>query len=149
VTDRQAYVRRQTIISIVITMAISAGFFLLVFRGTDPIAVWAPDNLALDFLPQSGAAAFMAALMPALQARRAISSGQPAHPSPTVTPIVIRAVVFTLLALGLAGVVIAGLLKSGIAVFPWATAFAIKVAYGALLGLIITPPAVRAVLTKG
>jgi hypothetical protein len=147
--DAGAYVRKQTLISILITMAISAGFFLLVFGSTNPIAVWAPDNLALDFLPQSGAAAFMAALMPALQTRAAIIKGTLPGTPPTARSIVVRAIGLALLALGLGGCVI-GLLKlSGIAVFPWATAFAIKVAYGALLGLIITPPAVRAVLPKG
>jgi hypothetical protein len=49
----------------------------------------------------------------------------------------------------LAGCVIVLLKASGITVFPRSTAFAIKVAYGALLGLIITPPALRAVLPKG
>jgi hypothetical protein len=38
---------------------------------------------------------------------------------------------------------------TGIAIYSWATAFAIKVAFGAMLGLVATPPAVRAVLTKG
>ncbi|MCO5794862.1 MAG: hypothetical protein HEQ21_18765 [Blastomonas sp.] len=148
-TDRRAYLRKQTIISIVITMAISAGFFLLVFGRTDPIAVWGPDNLALDFLPQSGAASFMAALMPALQTRSAIAKGTLPGTPPSVESIVLRAVMLAVLALALGGGVIGLLTLSGIAVFPWTTAFAIKVAYGALLGLIITPPAVRAVLMRG
>jgi hypothetical protein len=148
-TDPAAYVAKQTLISVVITMAISAAFFLAVFGGTDPIAVWAPDNLALDFLPQSGAASFMAALVPALQARAAIAKGTLPGTAPTIGSIVFRAIMLALLALGLAGIIIALLKVSGIAQFAWATAFAIKVAYGALLGLIITPPAVRAVLPKG
>lgn len=148
-TDPRGYVRKQTMISVVITMAISAGFFLLVFGSIDPIAVWAPNNLALDFLPQSGAAAFMAALVPALQARAAIAKGQLPGTPPSVRSIVVRAILLALLALGLAGVVIGTLKLSGIATFDWTAAFAIKVAYGALLGLIITPPAVRAALTKG
>ena len=147
--DPRGYVRKQTLISIVITMAISAGFFLLIFGRTNPIAVWAPHNFALDFLPQSGAAAFMAALMPALQTRAAIVKGTLPGTPPTVRSIVVRAIMLALLALGLAGVVIGVLKLSGIATFAWGTAFAIKVAYGALLGLVITPPAVRAVLTKG
>ncbi|GGB56566.1 hypothetical protein [Blastomonas aquatica] len=148
-TDPKAYVRRQTLFSMVITMAISAGFFLLIFGTTDPIAVWAPHNLALDFLPQSGAASFMAALMPALQTRSAIAKGALPGTAPSVGSIVVRAIMLALLALGLAGIVIGVLQFSGAASFAWGTAFAIKVAYGALLGLLITPPAVRAVLTKG
>ncbi|MFN3820541.1 hypothetical protein [Blastomonas sp.] len=148
-TDPAAYVRKQTLISILITMAISAGFFLAVFGQTNPIAVWAPDNLALDFLPQSGAASFMAALMPALQTRAAMTKGKLPGTAPTVRSIVVRAILLALAALGLAAVVIGALTLSGVASFAWGTAFAIKVAYGALLGLLITPPAVRAVLTKG
>lgn len=148
-TDTRAYVRRQTLISMVITMAISAGFFLLIFGTTDPISAWAPDNLALDFLPQSGAASFMAALMPALQTRAAMTKGKLPGTPPTVRSIVVRAIGLALLALGLAGVVIAALQLSGVASFAWGTAFAIKVAYGALLGLLITPPALRAVLKQG
>lgn len=148
-TNPREYVRKQTITSIVITMAISAGFFMLVFGSTDPIAVWAPDNLALDFLPQSGAAAFMAALVPALQTRAAIAKGKLPGTATSIASIVVRAIMLALLALGLAGVVIVALKLSGIAVFPWGPAFAIKVAYGALLGLIITPLAVRALLPKG
>lgn len=147
--DTRAYVRKQTLISIIITMAISAGFFLLIFGTTDPIAVWAPDNLALDFLPQSGAASFMAALMPALQTRAAIAKGRlPGTPS-SVRSIVVRAIMLALLGLGMAGIVIVALKLSGVASFAWGPAFAIKVAYGAMLGLVITPPAVRAVLKQG
>lgn len=148
-TNNRAYLRKQTLISIVITMAISAGFFLLIFGSTNPIAVWAPHNLALDFLPQSGAASFMAALMPALQTRAAIAKGKLPGTPPSVRSIVVRAIMLALLALGLAGIVIGALQLSGIATFAWGTAFAIKVAYGALLGLVITPPAVRAVLKQG
>lgn len=147
--DPRLHVRKQTLISIVITMAFSAGFFLVVFGRTDPIAVWAPDNLALDFLPQSGAASFMAALMPALQTRAAMAKGILPGTPPNVGSIVLRAVTLAVLALALGGCVIGLLTLIGIAVFPWATAFAIKVTYGALLGLIITPPAVHAVLLRG
>lgn len=148
-TDPRTFVRKQTLISIVISMAISAVFFMLVFRSGNPIAVWAPDNLAFDFLPQSGAAAFMAALMPALQARAAIAKGQLHGTMPTIVSIVTRAIVLAVLALVLAGCVIVLLKFSGVAVFPRSTVLAIKVAYGALLGLIITPPALRAVLPEG
>jgi len=147
--EARGYVRRQTLISIVITMAISAGFFLAVFGRTDPIAVWAPDNLALDFLPQAGAASFMAALMPALQTRAAMIKGKLPGTPPTVRSIVVRAIMLALLALGLAGMAIGALQLNGIATFAWGTAFAIKVAFGALLGLIITPLALRSVLTRG
>ena len=147
--EPSAFLRKQTLISVVISMAISAAFFMMVFRSDNPVAVWAPDNLAFDFLPQSGAAGFMAALMPALQARAAIAKEHSYGAAPAITSIVIRALALTVIALILAGCVIVLLKASGITVFPRSTAFAIKVVYGALLGLIITPPALRAVLPKG
>lgn len=145
----RAFVRKQTLISICITIAISTGFFLLVFRLGAPVHVWQPDYLALDFLPQSVIAAFMAGLMPALQTRKAIVRGDIASTAPAVRAIVLRALLCALLGLGLAGLVI-GLLKvSGVAVFPWGTAFAIKLAYGGMLGLLVTTLALRAILNKG
>jgi hypothetical protein len=147
--DPRTFVRKQTLVSVVISMAISAVFFVLVFHGIDTVAVWSPDNLALDFLPQSGLASFMAALMPALQARSAIAKGQLPGDLPSVRSIAVRALLLAGMALLLAGAIMALLKISGIAAFPYNTAFAIKVAYGAFLGLIITPPALRAVLPKG
>lgn len=141
-----AYVRKQTLISMIISMAFSAAFFLLIFRNAGPVEVWEPDFLAFDFLPQSGIASLMAALVPALQTRTAIARGQLPGNVPTIRSVVVRAFAFALLGLGLAGMVIAVLKASGTSVFPWETAFAIKVGYGAFLGLFITPWAVRAAL---
>lgn len=144
-----AYVRKQMITSIIISMAVSAAFFLLVFRMTDPIAIGAPDNLALDFLPHTGFASFLAAFIPALQTRAAMARGELPGKAPGVMSVLLRAILFAVIGLGFAGLIIAVLNASAIATFSWSTAFAIKIAYGALLGVIITPPAVRAVLAKG
>lgn len=141
-----AYVRKQTTISIVISMAFSAAFFLLIFRTAGPVEIWEPDFLAFDFLPQSVMASLMAALMPALQTRAAMTRGELLGQVPTIKSVVLRAFMFALLGFGLAGIVIAILQVSGIAVLAWGTAFVIKVIYGGLLGIVITPLAVRAVL---
>lgn len=144
-----AFVRKQTAISICITMAISTGFFLAVFRMGTPVHVWQPDYLALDFLPQSIIASFMAGLMPALQTRAAILRGDVVATAPATRTIALRALLLALLGLAIAGLVIALLKASGIAVFPWAAAFAIKVGYGGLLGLLVTTLSLRAILNKG
>lgn len=141
-----AYVRKQTLISMTISMAFSAAFFWLIFRNAGPVEVWEPDFFALDFLPQSGIASLMAALVPALQTRTTIGRGQLLGNVPTIRSVVVRALAFALLGLGLAGMVIGVLKASDVSVFPWGTAFAIKVAYGAFLGLCVTPWAVRAAL---
>lgn len=142
------YVGKQTVVSIIISMAFSAAFFLLIFRNAGPVEVWEPDFLALDFLPQSGIASLMAALVPVLQTRTAMARGQLPGNIQSIRSVVVRAFLFALLGLGLAGLVIAMLNVSGATVFPSQTAFAIKVAYSAFLGLFITPWAVRAVLGK-
>lgn len=148
-TDVRTFTRNQTIISMIISMALSAAFYILVFGGTDPVTIMAPDNFALDFLPQSVLASFMAALMPALQARSAMTKGKLPGSPPAAGVVFRRAVIFALLALGLAGIAIGLLAISDIASLSRNAAFAVKVAYGALLGLVFTPPALRAVLSKG
>lgn len=139
------YVQKQTIISVIVSMAFSAAFFLLIFRNAGPVEIWAPDFLAYDFLPQSAFASLMAALVPALQTRSAILLGEMSGNTPTISSVVRRAFLFALFGLGLAGIVIAVLKLSGVTVCAWSTAFALKVAYGGLLGVIITPCAVRTI----
>ncbi len=144
-----AHIRTSTLISVVISMAISAAFFFLVFGKKPLIAVFAPDNLALDFIPQTLAAGFMAALMPALQTRAKIVSGILAGAPPVAKPIVARAVLLAVASLALAAAVTGLLWLGGIATLPWGSALALKIVYGGLLGLIITPIALRAILPRG
>ncbi len=141
-----AYLRRQTIISIIVSAVFSAVFFLLIYRNPGPVAVWAPDYLALDFVPQSALASLMAALVPGLQTRSAVARGNLAGTVPTARSIVLRALLCALLGLGVAVIIIAALWISGVVVVPWATAFAIKTAYGGLLGRVVTPRALRPLL---
>ena len=148
-TDRDAYLRRQTLISVVISMAISAVFFFAVFRNNDPIAIWAPDHLAFDFLPQSVAASFMAALVPALQARAAIAKGIFPGVAPSIASVALRAILLAALSAGLAGCFIALFAAAGLTSLAWSTALAMKIAYGAMLGLVVTPVAVHAILKRG
>jgi membrane-associated PAP2 superfamily phosphatase len=140
------YVLKKTRVSVFVSMAFSAVFFLLVFRDSGSVEIWAPDYLAFDFLPQSAAASLMAALVPALQTRAAMLRGELPGIAPTTSFEVRRAFLFMLLGLALAGIVISILKVSSVVAFPWGTAFAIKVAYGGLLGAIVTPLAMRALL---
>ena len=147
--DARAFVRKQTLISVIITMAISAAFFFINFGGIDRITVFKPNNFVVDFLPQAAFASFMAALMPALQTRSAFAHGILPGSARSVTSIVLRAFAYAALGLGLGGLAFASLYYSRIELIPWVGALAIKIAFGALLGFIITPPAVRAVLKQG
>ena len=51
--------------------------------------------------------------------------------------------------LALAAAVTGSLWLGGIATLPWGSALALKIVYGGLLGLIITPIALRAILPRG
>lgn len=145
----QAFVRQQTIISIAVSMAFSAGFFVLIFGGVDPVAVFKPHNLVVDFLPQAAIASFMAAFIPALITRSALIGGRLPGVAPSVLSIALRALAYAALGLGLGALAFAALYHSGIQHMVWYVAFAMKVIFGGLLGAIITPPAVRAVLKQG
>lgn len=148
-TAATAHIRTSTLISIIISMAISAAFFFLVFGRKPLIAVFAPDNLALDFVPQTLAAGFMAALMPGLQTRAKMISGNLAGAPPLARTIVVRAVLLAVASLALAAAVTGLLWLGDIATLPWGSALTLKIVYGGLLGLIITPIALRAILPRG
>lgn len=136
-----ATVRTQTLISIAISMAVSAGFFLAVFGQAPLIAVRTPAGLAVDFVPQTLGAGFMAALMPALIVRAQMTGAIPASSLPSITAIIRRAVALAVLGLGLAAIVIALLWFGPLSALSWGTALTLKMGYGGLIGLIITPAA--------
>lgn len=144
-----AHVRTSTLISVIISMAISAAFFLLVFGQRPLITVFAAGGLALDFIPQTLAAGFMAALMPSLQTRAKLLTGRMPGTPPAIAAIVKRALALAVAALALAAIITALLWISKVEAMPWASALALKIGYGGLLGLIITPAALRAILPRG
>jgi hypothetical protein len=138
-----AQVRPQTLISILISMVISAGLFLAVFGPAQRIAVRTLDGLAVDLVPQTLGAGFMAALMPALVVRAQQKRLPLASAIPSVAAIIRRALALAVLGLGLAAIVMAMLWFGPWSTLAWSAAFALKVGYGGLIGLIITPAALR------
>ncbi|RVT39138.1 hypothetical protein [Sphingobium algorifonticola] len=148
-TSVSAHLRFSTLISVVISMAISAAFFLLIFGGTPNIRVFTVDGLALDFIPQTLAAGFMSALVPAIQTRAKMVAGSITGSPPPLWQIAVRALGLALGGLALAGVITALLWLAGAEAMSWASALAMKIGYGGLLGLIITPIALRAILPRG
>ena len=148
-TASAAHLRTSTLVSIVISMAISAAFFLLVFGQTAQVPVFGTAGLAFDFVPQTLAAGFMAALMPSLQTRAKIIAGT--LPGTPIAPLAIagRALLLAVAALALAAIAIAGLWLIGATALPWAGALALKIGYGGLIGLVVTPAALHVMLFKG
>lgn len=145
-----AAIQSETRISAVINMALSAVLFLAAF-GNSPraLAMDAPDNFALDFLPQSLAVGFFAALVPALlvskKRRKGLIQGINIHADSAQT-LVGRAFVIAAIC-GMFGallVVSLPLLAGQIAYYP---ALGLKIIYGGVLAVLVTPRTLRMTLT--
>ncbi|NWK96318.1 hypothetical protein DM806_11725 [Sphingobium lactosutens] len=136
-------IRREAAISIVINGALSLAFFLGVFGVSPrPLSWAAPDNLALDFIPQSIAVALMSALAPALIARRRL--GQ----APGLGSVLIRAALFALAGGALGGALAFSIGSVAFPTIAWGTALTIKVAYGGALGALVAILALRRLLSS-
>lgn len=147
-TASAAHVRTSTLISVAISMAISAAFFLLIFGREAQIAVFGSSGLAVDLIPQTLVAGFMAALVPALQTRAKVAADSLAGIRPSLQRIALRAVLLAVSGLVLATALAAILALAGIETMSWSGAIAFKTAYGGLLGLIVTPAALHPLLLK-
>ncbi|NML11434.1 hypothetical protein HHL08_14970 [Sphingobium sp. AR-3-1] len=128
---------REAAISVVINGVLSLAFFLGVF-GTQPrLLNWAaPNNLALDFVPQSIAVALMSALVPALIARRKLA-GAPAHHAVSLRGILLRAALFAIAGGALGGVLAFSIESVGFPPIAWVAAMMIKITYGGALGALV------------
>lgn len=133
------YVRRETAVSVAINGALSAGITWLVLGGLGAIPLWGFGNFVLDFVPQSFMIGLMGALVPGLLARRAAGGGG------ATGAIVARALTFGIFAAAAGTTLAAGIATlGGAGTIGFAAALVIKIVYGCLLALIVTPRAVRA-----
>lgn len=145
-----AIIRYETRISVVINMALSAAFFFGAF-GASPrsLTLAAPDKFALDFLPQSLAIGFFAALVPALlvggKRRKGLVDGLDVNADPA-RRVVARAVLAAAIC-GLVGALIAFLLPMIADKTAYYSALAAKLIYGGLLAMLVTPRALRLALS--
>ncbi|MEC3948893.1 hypothetical protein [Sphingobium sp. HWE2-09] len=134
---------REAAISVVINGVLSLAFFLGVFGTQSRWLYWTgPDELALDFVPQSMAVALMSALVPALIARRRLGKQLALH------PILIRAALFALAGAILGGLLAFAISQAGLPPIDWANALAIKIAYGGALGALVASLALRRLLSS-
>jgi len=131
----RATIVRETIVSIVINIVISIGFFLAVFGLATPFVV--VGRMAADFLPQTFMVTLMGTLVPSLILRRKRNAA--------AGPIVLRCI----------GLAVAATLIVGGAAFwlcrihedatlPAFSALILRAAYGGLLAAITTPIALIA-----
>jgi hypothetical protein len=145
-----AYVRRETLVSILINGVLSLVFFLIVFGTATTVPSRGLHGLAVDFIPQSFMIALMSTLVPgALTLRRVRVGTLPRSSLPTRLParLVPRALLVAVLAVligaGIAGAVVWFTAPDTIG---WLPALLIKLAYGGLLAAVTTPPGLRAAL---
>ncbi|WP_225007848.1 hypothetical protein [Novosphingobium percolationis] len=139
----RGFVAQQALTSAGINAGFSLAFFLLVFGLPGRVlTLGAPDGLALDFVPQSGAVALMSALVPVLVTRAEVARLRGSTPRP------VRSIVLAALAWALAGLVFGGMVAFvigalGPAVLAGWPAFAMKLTYGGALGATVTALALR------
>lgn len=146
----QAYIRRETIASVIINALFSAGVFVLLFHGLELVPYWGIGNYVFDFAPQSFMIALMATLVPGAIAMKRQRSGKlpPGGPANALPGnLVVRGVVLGL-ASAFCGLALAGALAwlSGAATIDAGQALVLKVVYGAVLAAVVTPPSLRRAL---
>jgi hypothetical protein len=134
---------REAAISIVINAVLSLAFFLAFFGMTPRLLQWgAPDNLALDFVPQSIAVSLMSALVPALIARRTLGAGV------AVRPILLRAALFAVGGAVVGGALAFAAVALGLPAIGWNAALPAKMIYGGALGALVAVLALRRLLAS-
>lgn len=134
-----AFIARETMVSAVISGGISAAFFLGLFglRNAVPVAGW--GGYGFDFVPQSAPIALMACLVPALLARRAVTTGRMVSLQlPGVGALFRMSLICAALSALLGWVAATMWIGSGIAALAPTSALIIKIVYGALLGALVT-----------
>lgn len=130
----RAIIVRETVVSIVINVFISIGFFMAVFGLAAPVVV---GRMATDFLPQTFMVTLMGTLVPSLMLRRKRHAA--------TGPILVRSVglaVATTLIVGGAAFWLCSV--NGDAMLPAWSALILRAAYGGLLAAVTTPIALIA-----
>ncbi|HQS69701.1 MAG: hypothetical protein B7Y36_14335 [Novosphingobium sp. 28-62-57] len=150
--DAKAYIRRETAVSTAINVVLSGAFFLVVFGLRGPVPVWSAGGYVFDFGPQGFMIGLMATLVPGLLARKARASGkvrQMDGTSALPAAIAVRAILCGTVGAtaGMGGSAVL-LWASGAAQLDWLTALLIKLLFGAVLAIIVTPAGLRAELIK-
>ena len=145
-----AYVRKETRISMAINAMLSLLIFLVVFGLHQPVESWGLGRWVFDFLPQSFMIALMSVLIPGAIAHKKLKKGVLAPgPHSTILPrnLLVRGLVLAGASAGIGTALVAGLVwLTGMEIIAPIPALLFKSTYGAILALIVTPPALRAAL---
>ena len=128
--SKRKIVLRETLVSIVINIAISVGFFFLVFGLAKPID---GSEFGRDLWPQSFMVALMGTMIPSLLIRRGTAA--------PVEQVIQRSVMLAVASLVIAGGA-AWLIFSNVDTVQPLLALVIKFLFAALLSAVVTPIAV-------
>lgn len=152
----KAWIRRETLISALINTVLSAAFFFLVFGGQEAVSLWGIGQWLFDFIPQSFMIALMSTLVPGALAAKALRAGKlhidrkAGGPVVDVLPrrLFLRALTLALLsAAGGTALVSAVCAAGGWDALAATSALMLKLAYGALLALLVTPIGLRRLIS--
>ncbi|HTU12093.1 MAG TPA: hypothetical protein VMG08_14475 [Allosphingosinicella sp.] len=145
------YIVTETLLSMAVNAAFSAGFAFLIFGGRSEIGLWGPSGLALDFAPQTFVIALMSVLVPTALTRRRMRSGALERSSGASSRLprnlLVRALLVAVLAtLALGGAATLLLATNWPGPLTFAAVLPLKIVYGALVASVVTPLALRAAL---
>lgn len=148
----EAYIRKETLISMVINGVLSAVFFLVVFGTAPSVPTWGVGNWVFDFLPQSFMIALMSTLVPGALTAKRLKAGvvEPiGQTSRWPRSLLLRALLLAVLAAVIGTGLVAGVAAlteiSELVLIP---ALSLKVLYGIALGAVVTPIGLRAALSR-
>ncbi|MBL4827903.1 MAG: hypothetical protein JKY66_09375 [Spongiibacteraceae bacterium] len=147
-----SYLAKETLISSVINALFSLIFFIVFFHDVSEVTLGGVTPFTLDFLPQAFFVGLFAALPVSLLAVKRIRSGEikpelgQKYPLPQSLPI--RIIILALLSLVVFGVGALGLSSFFLPVMDigFTAALLLKVIFGILITVVVTPVAVRSVL---
>lgn len=144
------FIRRETAVSIVVNVALSLFFFLLIFGVSAPATVGGVGGYIFDFVPQGFMIGLMATLVPAMIAKRALRLGKvsPLKGERTHARLALRAAAWGLAAAGIGSVIAATTTTAlELSKIDWMPALAAKLVFGGLVALVVTPPGLRIALS--
>ncbi|WP_428409754.1 hypothetical protein [Hyphococcus sp.] len=146
----EAYIRRETLIAVVISVAITFVFFVIVFGASGPVEIWGQGKFVFDFAPQAFMIALMATLVPGAMTASKLRQGklqsiEGRSKLPKALPL--RALLIAAAAAVASVTLFAGLFfVSGLAAMNWFVALAVKLSFGGALAAVVTPIGLRAAM---
>jgi hypothetical protein len=146
-----AYIRRATATSLLVNVTISAVMTWVVFSRSAAIFAWGVHGFALDFLPQTFMISLMSILAPGFAARKDLAAGRiaamPNADSIWPATLRMRGFIWAIIATtALVGISFAAVVQFQVIKLSFNQLLVIKILYGALATLLVTPVGLRATL---